>query len=393
MVSRSSVARWGAYALCAGIAFAGGVWWAQSHAGARMNEDLRVSWDAPLVQEVNQILQSQFKGEKPAEKKIFYGALRGMVSALGDPNTVFFDPAETKDFSAELSGSFAGIGAELGVRDRLPVVIAPLDGSPAQKAGIKSGDIIISVNGQDMTTLPLDEVVRNIRGEKGTRVTLVVVRENGKTVEISVIRDEIKLKNVETEERAIPGGTDKVLVVRIAHFNEETFDLVARAVMRVKAEYPRGVVMDLRGNPGGYLQSAIDVASLWIANGAIVSEKTNSETHVFGPTQPAILSGTPTVVLIDGGSASASEIVAGALQDTNMARIIGKQSFGKGSVQDYRLLPDGSSVKVTVATWYTPSGTSIHEKGITPDTDIERGSPPADNQLKAALEYLAAYGT
>jgi carboxyl-terminal processing protease len=327
--------------------------------------------------------------DKLNDKKIFYGALRGMVAAVGDPYTVFMDPVISQQFNNDLAGTFEGIGAELGIKSDVLTIIAPLPGMPAEKAGLKSGDKIYAINGTSTTGMSIDEAVQQIRGPKGTTVKLSIFRTGFKELKDFVVtRDAITVKSVKTEMRS-----DKIFVITISSFNNDTSDLFKTAVREAENENAKAIILDLRNNPGGFLESAIDMASEWIEDGVVVSEKYSDgkkDDHLAHGL--ARLKNIPTVVLVNQGSASASEIVAGALQDDQKATIVGKKSFGKGSVQTMQSLSDGSAIKVTVAKWLTPKGRSISEEGITPDVEVDLTDADYNNskdpQMIKAVEIL-----
>ncbi|OGH72167.1 MAG: hypothetical protein A2921_00905 [Candidatus Magasanikbacteria bacterium RIFCSPLOWO2_01_FULL_43_20b] len=300
--------------------------------------------------------------------KLFYGALEGVVFGLEDPYSVYFPPKQAEEFAEELSGEFSGIGAEIGIKEDQLVVIAPLAGSPAEKAGIKSGDKIYLIDGEETYGLALDKAVAKIRGPKGTPVKLTISHDGLQAVqEITIVRDTIIVPTVVWEVK-----NKDIAYLRVSYFNDDTWDQFDKAVKEIKLKSPKGIVLDLRSNPGGYLDTAIAVASEWIKSGTVVTEKFSAGRENNHATIGAHrLLGVPTTVLVDGGSASASEIIAGALQDYGAAKIIGRKTYGKGSVQDFEVLPDGSALKLTVARWYTPKDRQIDKEGIVPDVVLE----------------------
>lgn len=323
-------------------------------------------------------------------QKMVYGAISGMLKATGDPYTSFFDPEENKAFSEDLGGSFDGIGAELGVKDNLLTVIAPLDESPAQKAGLRAGDKILQIGDKIISDMSIDESVALIRGKKGTEVKLTILPNGEKeTKEISIIRDTIEVKSVKIEFE-----DDNIAHIEITKFGENTDQEFNSATKILLARNTKGIILDLRNNPGGLLDQSISIASRMIPRGKIVV----SEEDSFGKKENLFtkggdtLSSIPMVVLINEGSASASEILAGALKDNQNITLIGEKSFGKGTVQELINLPHGSSVKVTVAKWLTPSGEYIMEKGISPDIEVKMTADDYKNdkdpQLDKALEVL-----
>lgn len=312
-------------------------------------------------------LQKKFVEKDVKDSTLFYGSLEGMVASLGDPYTVFMPPQKAERFQQDLSGSFYGIGAQLGMKKDMVTIIAPLPDSPAEKAGLKAGDQIIAVDGKDTYGLSLDEVVNKIRGkEKGTEVKLMILR-SGKTAphEYTIVRDNIIIKSVTWEMKGEVG------YIKVASFNEDTAGLFDKAIKELTAKNAKSLVLDLRNDPGGFLDTAVRVASEWVPEGTIVEEKFsdgNVEKYTSNGTHRLV--DMKTIVLINQGSASASEIVAGALQDYGKATLVGEKSFGKGSVQDYEQLPDGSGLKITVAEWLTPKGRHINKNGIEPDKKI-----------------------
>jgi carboxyl-terminal processing protease len=310
-------------------------------------------------------------GEPPSDIKMFYGAIEGMVASVGDPYTVFFDPDYAQKFNSELDGEFEGIGAEIGMKNDDLTVIAPLPGTPADKAGIKAGDRILAIDGIDTTGMLVDDAVTRIRGTKGTKVTLTIMRDTFKVPkDIVITRDQITVDSVTWKMEDVSGK--KVAHITISEFNDKTTDAFNAAVGNILLQNPVGVILDLRNNPGGYLDAAVSVAGEWIQHGTVVTEKFGDGTSKpYVSDGNARLADMPTVVLINGGSASASEIVAGALQDDKKATLVGEQSFGKGSVQDYTEFADGSALKLTIALWYTPNDHNINKQGITPDVVVK----------------------
>ncbi len=302
-----------------------------------------------------------------SEVNLFYGAMEGLLESLDDPYSVFFDPEEAEDFMESLSGSFEGIGAEIGIKDDQLQIVAPLPNTPAMNAGLLSGDKIYYIDDLETSPMSLEEAVMNIRGPKGTSVVLTVGREGEDSLlEITVVRDEINIDSLDWEVRE-----DGVAVIDMYYFNEDTSELFNDAVNDILTQDIEGLILDLRGNPGGLLSMAVIVASEWTGTDVVVIEKIKDLEAPLTGRNTMRLAEIPTVVLVNGGSASASEIVAGALQDYDLATIIGEQTFGKGSVQDYRELPDGSAIKMTIAEWLTPTGRTINEEGITPDIVVE----------------------
>lgn len=389
---------WLAIILLMGASFAAGLSWAGKDDSSKIiayspESKQAVSekaFDFNLYWEVWDKLRSDYVDKnKVKDEEMFYGSLRCLAASMDDPYTVFMDPKEAKEFADDLSGTFEGIGAEVGMRKDIITVIAPLAGMPAEKAGVKAGDKVYAIDGVSTLGMSVDEAVKKIRGEKGTEVTLTLIRENeDKPLEIKIVRGLIVVKSVKTELR-----NDGVLVITVSNFNDDTIDLFNQAVKIALTKNPKGIILDLRNNPGGYLDTAISMASAWVKEGPVVVEQfgEGKRQEYFAEGNPS-LGGFKTVVLINGGSASASEIVAGALRDYKKATIVGEQSFGKGSVQSLRDLSDGSALKITVAKWLTPNGDFINEKGITPDLEIKLSKEDVDKnkdpQMVKALELI-----
>lgn len=318
--------------------------------------------------EVWNIVKEEYVDKPVDETKLFYGAIEGMVAGLGDQNSVYFSPEKAEEFARDLSGEFEGIGAEIGWRDNQLVIIAPLPESPAEQAGLRSRDKIMKINDQDVYNLSVDEAVAKIRGKKGTSVKLSVIHTDSETIEdITVIRNVISVPTTEWKMM-----DNNIAYLQINYFNEDTWGEFDQVVKEMFLQNPKGLILDLRNNPGGYLETSVDVASEWVKKGLIVSEKFNDGTENAYETRGTHrLSNMKTVVLIDSGSASGSEILAGALQDYESATLVGETSYGKGSVQDFQVLSDGSALKLTVARWYTPLDRQIDKKGIEPDIVLE----------------------
>lgn len=347
-------------------------------------------FDFNLYWEVwDSLKQNHVDKNKIKNKDLFYGSLKGMAAAVDDPYTVFMDPTIAKEFADDLAGTFEGIGAEVGMRNDIITIIAPLDGMPAQKAGLRAGDKIYAIDSTSTIGLTVDEAVRAIRGKKGTQVKLTILRgSNAKSQDISITRDVIIVKSVKTEMRS-----DGIFVIKVTNFNDDTLNLFNAAVSEALLKSPKGIILDLRNNPGGYLDTAVAMASEWVEGGPVVAEQfSDNRRNEYPSNGQARLKNIPTVVLVNGGSASASEIVAGALRDYKKATLVGEQTYGKGSVQTLQGLSDGSSLKITIAKWLTPAGDFINEKGLTPNvvikleqTDIDKNVDP---QMNKALELL-----
>lgn len=324
------------------------------------------------VQQTYQQLKANYDGQIDVQKLI-EGASRGLVAAAGDQYTVYMDPKEAADFQKDLSGNIGGgVGAEIGLRNNKPTVIRVLDGNPAQEAGLKAGDAILAVNGQSTSNWTVEKTTTEIRGEAGTTVKIVVLRAN-ESKEFTITRQVINNPSVQSK---VENGLG---ILTISRFDEQTGALARKAAESFKRQNVKGVILDVRGNGGGYLSAAQDVAGLWLRDKIVVSERVGDKvTEELRSGSDAILGGVPTVVLIDGSSASASEIVAGALQDHKAATLVGEKSFGKGTVQKVLDLGGGAVLKVTVARWYTPNGRNISKEGIAPDQKVELTAQDAD---------------
>jgi carboxyl-terminal processing protease len=338
-------------------------------------------------------IQTEFVDKPISEKQLFYGAIMGMVSSIGDPYSVFMEPQESKDFQQELKGSFEGIGAEIAIKNNQLVIVSPLVESPAEKAGIKAGDKILFIDDLDTIGLDVNEAVTKIRGPKGTNVILTIWRDNEtKERKITITRDTIKIISASWKMEEKNGR--KIAVIKLSHFNEDTNNRLIKAINEILISKVDGIILDLRGNPGGYIDQAISIASHWLSAGqTVVSEKfSDGQVTQHLANGKAELKDYKTIVLVNGGSASASEIVAGALQDHKIATILGEQSFGKGSVQNLEDYADGSAVKLTIARWLTPNGTTIDKQGITPDVKVELTEEDFNNnkdpQLEKAMELF-----
>lgn len=346
--------------------------------------------DYSQVNQVYKALKDNYDG-KLAENQLIDGLKHGLAESTGDPYTVYFTPKEAKDFKNQLNNSFAGIGARLSKdTDGNLVVGEAIAGFPAGKAGLQAQDIIAQINGQDTAGMTLDDAVLKIRGPAGSRVKLQIIRDKSQTLSFEITRQTIKLPSVTS--KLLEGNIGYLQVIS---FSDDTVGLATQAAQNFKTKQVKAVILDLRDDPGGLLDAAVKLSSLWLPqNGQILQERRggaviNSYSAMGGDS----LRGLPTVVLINGGSASAAEITAGALKDNKAAYLIGQKSYGKGVVQELINFGDGSQLKVTVASWYRPNGQNINKKGITPDkiVNISAGDVKAKNdpQLKAAQDYLS----
>ncbi|OGN16772.1 MAG: hypothetical protein A3C88_00185 [Candidatus Yanofskybacteria bacterium RIFCSPHIGHO2_02_FULL_50_12] len=331
-------------------------------------------------------------------QKMVYGAIKGMVDSVGDPYTVFFEPETTKKFKEEISGAFGGIGIEIGMKANILTVISPIKDTPAFKAGLRAGDKILKIDGKSTADMNIDEAVGLIRGRAGSKVVLTITDTESATKDVTITRATITVPTVEWE--IIERDGKRYAYLQIYQFNQTVdrqFDEAVREILRSDA---RGLIVDLRNNPGGLLDSAINLAGYFLTEEQlVVSEVFGDGTkNDFTADGNASLQKYPTVIMVNGGSASASEILAGAIHDNLKTKIVGEKTFGKGSVQELINQRDNSSLKVTIAKWFTPAGISISDKGIEPDIKVEIpeedrpnmeiGNPEKDPQLQKALDLL-----
>lgn len=340
-------------------------------------------------------LQEKFVDKaKLNAQNMFYGAVKGMVASLEDPYTFFLTPDENKAAKDDLGGTFEGIGAQLGLKENRIVVIAPLKNSPAEKAGVRAGDLILKVDGKETETWTLPYAVSKIRGPKGTTVTLTIFRAE-KELTIEIVRDNIQVDSVELTYQK------EIAVLKLNKFGDDTISEWKKAVDAISKKYKNreinGMILDVRDNPGGYLEGSVFIASEFLPKGKVVvkQEYTNKTSEKYEVDHAGKLLDIPLIVLINKGSASASEIVAGALRDHGRAQLVGEQSFGKGSIQEAIDLKDGAGLHVTIAKWILPKGVWINQTGVSPDITIENTidegntlTPAQDTQLEKALDIL-----
>jgi carboxyl-terminal processing protease len=334
------------------------------------------------------------QSSKITDQERVYGAISGLVGSLNDPYSVFFPPAEAKSFEEEIAGNFVGVGMEVGIKDKVLTVIAPLKDTPAYKANIKPGDKILKIDKTVTSNITTEQAIKLIRGDKGTTVVLTILREGNKEpLEIKIVRDIINIPTLETELRK-----DGIFVIKLYSFSANSAELFRNALKAFSDARTDKLLLDLRGNPGGYLDSAVDMSSWFLPGGKnVVTEDygNNKKPLVFRSRGYDIFTDKlKFVILINGGSASASEILAGAMQDYNKAILVGSQSYGKGSVQEAIKITPDTLLKITVARWLTPKGNSISEKGLTPDYVVEVTkkdiTDKKDPQLDKAVEILLA---
>ena len=336
--------------------------------------------DLSSVQKTYQELIANYDGKLDTQKLI-YGANRGLVEAAGDPHTSYMDPDEAKEFDKSLSGQIGGgIGAEIGLRNNKPTIIKPLENSPAQKAGIKAGEAIVKVNDEASSDWSVEKVVSKIRGEVGTSVKLTLL-SGGQTREVSVVRQNIVSPAVESE---IDG---EIGILKVNRFGDDTVSLSRKYASEFVEKGVKKVILDLRNNPGGTVGAAQGLLGIWLDNQIAMTERRGPEiVKTLRTTGTPILGNMKTVVLINGNSASASEITAGALREYGKATLVGQKSYGKGSVQIVLGLPGGSQMKVTEARWYTPKGKNIDKTGIEPDVKVDLSSDDVNNNVDPQMD-------
>lgn len=353
--------------------------------GIAEDADFSVFWET-----WKRIMDSYLKAEELKNQDLIYGASAGLVKSLEDPYSSFLNPGDSKKFGEDLSGNFSGIGAEIGTRNDFLVIIAPLKNSPAEAAGLLAGDKILKIDDKVTDGLSINEAVKLIRGDRGTKVTLNILR-NGweKPKEFSIVRDVINIPTVDWKITK-----DNIAHLQLFNFNDNAASVLAEAVQEILAKNPTGLVLDLRNNPGGFLEVGVAIAGWFLEQGqTVVTEEFRSgRKNVFNAIGNGRLKDTPLVLLLNQGSASASEILAGAIRDHRGVKIVGEKTFGKGTVQELQQLRDGSTLKITVAHWILPKGDLIEKNGLKPDfevkltdKDIEEKKDP---QLEKAIEVL-----
>ena len=353
--------------------------------GKAENVDFSLFWDAWKVIEDKFVNRSKLDAQK-----MVYGAINGMLRALGDPYTVFMPPEENKKFSEDMKGEFGGIGAEIGMRKDILTIIAPLEGSPAKAAGLLPQDKVLKVDGKSTDGMSIDEAINLIRGPKGEAVVLNIFRDGWKDAkDFKIIRDTIVIPVIKWQMK-----DNKVAYIQLYHFSENSASEFKKVAQEAISAGAKSVVLDMRGNPGGYLESAVDIISWFVSDNQVVAIEDfgNGKKTEYKSVGYQKLMSYPAALLVDAGSASASEIVAGALRDLRNIKLVGTKTFGKGSVQQVEQMRNGSSLKITVAKWLTPSGKSIMDEGLEPDEKVELTEDDINNnrdpQLDKALEML-----
>lgn len=355
------------------------------------NVDFSIFWKVWNTLDEKYVATHGTSTANKTDKDRVYGAVKGMTESLNDPYTTFFTPEESKAFEDEISGNFEGVGMEMGLKDGILTVIAPLKGTPAERAGIMSGDKILKIDKNITAGISTDEAIKLIKGKKGTKVTFTVLRGKEEPFEISVTRDVINIPTISTKK--LENG---VFLIQLYSFTGDSANLFRGALREFVLSKSDKLILDLRGNPGGYLSSAVDMASWFLPQGKVVVRedfgKGKKEEVTKSKGYDVFTDKLKFVILIDSGSASASEILAGALQEYGKATLVGEKSFGKGSVQELVQVTPDTSLKVTIARWLTPNGLSISDNGIKPDVVVPLTEDDIKNkndvQLKKALELL-----
>lgn len=354
------------------------------------------------------VLDEKFAGTTTPDTDRIWGAIEGMTATFKDPYTVFFPPEESKAFEEEISGNFEGVGMEIGIKDGRLSVVTPIKDTPAERAGIQPGDVILKINDTDAVSLPVDSAVKLIRGKSGTTVNLTIERAGVKNpITLSIVRSRIEIPTIRTgtkNELALNGSpsatglrSDGIFVIELYSFSANSANLFRKALREFVESGSHKLILDLRGNPGGYLDAAVDMASWFLPGGAVILREEfgkDREEHVIRSKGYDIFTDKlQMVILVSSGSASASEILAGALREHGIATIVGTKTFGKGSVQELVKITPETSLKVTIANWFTPNGVSISKEGITPDYVVEVTpedvAAKRDPQMDKAIEILS----
>lgn len=356
--------------------------------GVPVNASFGIFW------ETWQRVKDNYLREKDLnDQKMVFGAVKGMVDSLGDPYTIFLPPDDAKKFQEDLSGDFGGIGAEIGIRNDILTIIAPLKDSPAEKAGLRAADKVVKIGDKATDNMNVNDAVKLIRGPKGSAVVLTILRNGSeKTKEITINRDTIKVPTIDW--KSLEGGI--IAHIQLFNFNENAPQKVLDVLKEIQAKAPntRGFILDLRNNPGGFLEGAINIAGWFLPPDTLVvtEEFRSGKKNVFKTANNGALKDFPIVLLINQGSASASEILAGALHDQRGIKLVGEKTFGKGTVQELQQLSGGANLKITVAHWLLPKGDLIDKNGIKPDYEVKLTDKDIeakkDTQLEKAIEVL-----
>ncbi len=354
-------------------------------APANLGTDFSMFWEA-----WNDLKSKQINSNKTDNQKLLYGAISGLAGAFGDPYTVFFNPTDTKSFNSTIEGSFGGIGAELGSKNSQIIIVAPLKNTPAERAGLKPQDAIVEINGASTAGFTIDQAVQKIRGEAGTKVTLTVARDGlSEAKKIEITREIIDVPTVDWSMK-----NNKVIYLQLYSFNAKAYNLFYSAMLNGLTQGGQGLVLDMRNNPGGYLDQAVNLAGWFMDRGTVVVKERYSDgtEQVLRANGNQALKDFPVVILVNEGSASASEILAGALRVDRGIKLVGVKTFGKGTVQEVDSLKDGSTLKVTIANWLLPDGTLIDKNGLNPDYEVKISDDDVkakrDPQLAKALEIV-----
>ena len=362
------------------IVFAFGIWIGQNVAFpfssdkapifsiSNQNTPTQIKADfAPFWDAWDKVTSGYLERSKIDPQKLIYGAIAGMVDSLGDPYTVFLDPEQNREFELSLSGTYEGVGIEIDIREKTLVVVAPIDGTPAQKAGVRAGDKILQIDGKDTFGMNIQDAVAKIRGERDTKIVLGLGR-NGKKLDVTIIRAKIVIKSVEFEDLG-----DGVAKIKITRFGDNTFSEWSKQVNKFVATGYKKLIIDVRNNPGGRLDHSISIAGDFVNKGTtvVIEEDASGKQISFKTENNPRLKGVKTAVLINKGSASASEIVAGALRDLLGVKLVGETTFGKGSIQKVEDLASGAGLHITFAKWLTPKGTWVNKEGLKPDVEVK----------------------
>ncbi|MEK9154962.1 MAG: S41 family peptidase [Patescibacteria group bacterium] len=355
--------------------------------------DFSIFWEAWKV-----IKDKYVKSDELNNQDLVYGAISGLIDSLGDPNSVFMPPTDAKKFGEDIAGEFSGIGAEIGIKNDQLIIIAPLKNTPAERAGLRAADKILKIDDSESSGLNVDEAVKKIRGKKGTTVVLTILRNDWeKPREISIVRDIIQIPTLDWKMIDSSGAENKdgnIAYFHLYNFYENAPFLFYQSAIKTALSNPKGIILDLRNNPGGYLEASVNLAGWFLSPGqpVVTEEFRSDENQTFTARGSGLFKNMPMVILVNQGSASASEILAGALKDNRGIKIIGKKSFGKGTVQELQSMRDNSVMKITIAHWLTPKGQIIEKNGIAPDYEVELTDEDIKNgkdpQLEKAIEVL-----